>query len=76
MQNRQAMMSSGGGDNQVDCGGAAVLARAGRKLLRRGGFTSREDLETRITAFIGPSGCGKRARPRQWSYDADAGHTR
>ena len=45
-----------------------------RKLLRRGDFTSREDLETRITAFTIRH--NKRARPCKWSYDADAGHAR
>ena len=45
-----------------------------RKLLARGDFTSREDLETRITAFTIRH--SKRARPYKWSYDADAGHVR
>ena len=45
-----------------------------RKLLRRGDFTSREDLETRITAFTIRH--NKRARPYKWSYDADAEHAR
>jgi transposase len=45
-----------------------------RKLLRRGDFTSREDLETRITAFTIRH--NKRARPHKWSYDADAEHAR
>ena len=45
-----------------------------RKLLRRGDFTSREDLETRITAFTIRH--NKRARPCKRSYDADAGHAR
>lgn len=45
-----------------------------RKLLRRGDFTSREDLETRITAFTIRH--NKNARPYRWSYDADADHAR
>ena len=39
-----------------------------------GDFTSREDLETRITAFTIRH--NKRARPYKWSYDADAEHAR
>ena len=45
-----------------------------RKLLRCGDFTSREDPETRITAFTIRH--SKRARPYKWSYDADAEHAR
>ena len=45
-----------------------------RKLLCRGDFTSREDLETRITAFTIRH--DKRARPYKWSYDAGAEHAR
>jgi transposase len=45
-----------------------------RKLLRRGDFTSREVLETWITAFTIRH--NKPARPYKWSYDADAEHAR
>jgi transposase len=45
-----------------------------RKLLRRGQFTSRDDLETQITAFTVKY--NKTARPYKWSYDADADHAR
>jgi transposase len=45
-----------------------------RKLLRRGDFTSREDLGTRITAFTIRH--SKRARPCKRSYDAGAEHAR
>jgi transposase len=45
-----------------------------RRLLRRGDFTSRDDLEARITAFTIQH--NKNARPCKWSYDADAGHAR
>jgi transposase len=45
-----------------------------RKLLRRGDFTSRDDLETRITAFTIRH--NRHARPYKWSYDADADHAR
>ncbi|HYA49843.1 MAG TPA: IS630 family transposase [Streptosporangiaceae bacterium] len=45
-----------------------------RRLLRRGEFTSRDDLEAKITAFT--IRYNKNARPYQWSYDADADHAR
>ena len=45
-----------------------------RRLLRRGDFTSRDDLEARITAFTIRH--NKNARPCKWSYDADADHAR
>jgi transposase len=45
-----------------------------RKLLRRGDFTSRDDLETRITDFT--IGYNKTAHPWKWKYDADAEHAR
>jgi transposase len=45
-----------------------------RRLLRRGDFTSRDDLEARITAFTIRH--NKHARPYKWSYDADADHAR
>jgi transposase len=45
-----------------------------RKLLRRGDFTSPEDLEAKITAFT--IRYNKKARPSKWSYDADADHAR
>ena len=45
-----------------------------RRLLRRGGFTSRDDLEAKITAFTIRH--NKNARPYRWSYDADAEHAR
>jgi transposase len=45
-----------------------------RKLLRRGDFTSRNDLETRITEFT--IGYNKTACPWKWKYDADAEHAR
>jgi len=45
-----------------------------RRLLRRGDFTSRDDLEARITAFTIRH--NKNARPYKWSYDADAEHAR
>jgi len=48
-----------------------VLAR---RLLRRGDFTSRDDLETKITTFTIRH--NKNARPYKWSYDADAEHAR
>jgi transposase len=48
-----------------------VLAR---RLLRRGDFASRDDLEARITAFTIRH--NKNARPYKWSYDADADHAR
>jgi transposase len=45
-----------------------------RRLLRRGDFTSPEDLDARITAFT--IRYNKKARPWKWSYDADADHAR
>ncbi len=45
-----------------------------RRLLRCGDFTSRDDLETQITAFTIRH--NKHARLYQWSYDADADHAR
>jgi transposase len=45
-----------------------------RRLLRRGDFASREDLEDRITEFT--IGHNETARPYRWSYDADAEHAR
>lgn len=48
-----------------------VLAR---RLLRRGDFASRDDLEAKITAFAIRH--NKNARPYKWSYDAGAEHAR
>ncbi|MGH3305117.1 MAG: IS630 family transposase [Streptosporangiaceae bacterium] len=48
-----------------------VLAR---RLLRRGDFASRDDLEAKITAFTIRH--NKHARPYKWAYDADADHAR
>lgn len=48
-----------------------VLAR---RLLRRGDFASRDDLEAKITAFT--IRYNKNARPYKRSYDADADHAR
>jgi transposase len=45
-----------------------------RRLLRRGDFASRDDLEAKITAFTIRH--NKNARPHKWSCDADAGHAR
>ena len=45
-----------------------------RRLLRRGDFTSRDELEAKITAFTIRH--NKNARPYRWSYDADAEHAR
>ena len=45
-----------------------------RRLLRRGDFTSRDDLEAKITTFTVRH--NKNARPCKWSYDADAEHAR
>lgn len=45
-----------------------------RRLLRRGDFASRDDLEAQITAFT--IGHNNHARPYRWSYDADAEHAR
>ena len=44
------------------------------RLLRRGDFTSRDDLESKITAFTIRH--NKNARPYGWSYNADAEHAR
>jgi transposase len=45
-----------------------------RRLLRRGDFTSREDLEAQITAFT--VRYNRTARPYRWRYDAEADHAR
>jgi transposase len=45
-----------------------------RRLLRRGDFSSRDDLDAKITAFTIRH--NKHARPYKWSYDADADHAR
>jgi transposase len=45
-----------------------------RRLLRRGEFASRDDLEARITAFTIRH--NKNARPYKWGYDAGAEHAR
>jgi transposase len=45
-----------------------------RRLLRRGDFTSRDELEAKITAFTIRH--NKNARPYKWSYDAGAEHAR
>ena len=45
-----------------------------RRLLRRGDFASRDDLEAKITAFTIRH--NRHARPYNWSYDADADHAR
>jgi len=45
-----------------------------RRLLRRGDFASREDLEAQITEFTIRH--NQTARPYRWSYDADAEHAR
>ncbi len=45
-----------------------------RRVLRRGDFSSRADLETKITAFTIRH--NKNARPCRWSYDAGAEHAR
>jgi transposase len=45
-----------------------------RRLLRRGDFASRDDLETQITAYT--IRYNRTARPYQWRYDADAEHAR
>ena len=39
-----------------------------RRLLRRGDFTSRDDLEAKITSFTIRH--NKNARPYKWNYDA------
>ena len=43
-----------------------------RRLLRRGDFSSRDDLEAQITAYT--VRYNRTARPYQWRYDADAEH--
>lgn len=45
-----------------------------RRLLRRGEFTSRDNLEAKITAFTIRH--NKNARPYKWNYDAGAEHAR
>ncbi len=45
-----------------------------RGLLRRGEFTSRDDLAARITDFT--IRCNRTARPYTWTYDARADHAR
>ena len=45
-----------------------------RRLLRRGDFASRDELEAKIIAFTIRH--NKNARPYKWSYDADADHAR
>ena len=45
-----------------------------RRVLRRGDFTSQDDLEAKITAFTIRH--NKTARPYKWNYDADADHAR
>jgi transposase len=45
-----------------------------RKLLRRGDFTSRDDLDGQITDFT--IGWNETAHPFKWKYDADAEHAR
>jgi transposase len=45
-----------------------------RRVLRRGDFASRDDLEAKITVFT--IRYNKNARPYKWSYDADAEHAR
>jgi hypothetical protein len=45
-----------------------------RRLLRRGDFPSRDDLEARITAFTIRH--NKNARPYKWGYGGDAEHAR
>ena len=45
-----------------------------RRLLRRGDFASRDDLEAKITALTIRH--NKTARPYKWSYNADAEHAR
>jgi len=49
----------------------SVLAR---RLLRRGDFASRDDLDAQITAFT--IRYNKTARPYKWAYDAYAEHAR
>ncbi|SCL27275.1 IS630 family transposase [Micromonospora inyonensis] len=45
-----------------------------RRVLRGGDFTSRDDLEAKITAFT--IRYNRTARPYRWRYDADAEHAR
>jgi transposase len=45
-----------------------------RRLLRRGDFASRDDLETQITTHT--IRYNRTARPYKWRYDADAEHAR
>jgi hypothetical protein len=45
-----------------------------RRLIRRGDFTSRDDLDDKITAFT--ILYNKNARPYRWSYDAGTEHAR
>lgn len=45
-----------------------------RRLLRRGDFTSRDDLEAQITTYT--IRYNRTARPYKWRYDADAEHAR
>ena len=45
-----------------------------RRLLRRGDFASRDDLENQITEFT--VNYNETAHPYKWSYDADADHAR
>jgi hypothetical protein len=45
-----------------------------RRLLRRGDFASRDDLEAQIVEFTIKH--NKTAQPYRWSYDADAEHAR
>ena len=45
-----------------------------RRVLRHGDFTSREDLEAKITAYTIRH--NQTARPYKWAYDADADHAR
>ncbi|MCY0963570.1 IS630 family transposase, partial [Streptomyces sp. H27-H5] len=45
-----------------------------RRLLRRGDFASRDDLETQITTYT--IRYNRTARPYRWRYDADAEHAR
>jgi transposase len=45
-----------------------------RRLLRRGEFVSRDDLDNKITVFTIRH--NKTARPYKWSYDAEAEHAR
>ncbi|MBW8795414.1 MAG: IS630 family transposase [Streptomyces sp.] len=60
--------------NMVEQWFGVLTRRPTRRLLRRGDFTSREDLEAQITAFTIRH--NRTARPYQWRYDADADHAR